>query len=166
MGWVGVSRAPFDSQDIRAFTSVPHFSTQAHQDRNPQGFIHDEHEANDNIDGYARPFTCCRRLRSSSPSVIHLPVDMLKSNSVVVRPRLVRARKPATLSNRRFLSTLRPDSSAPPLPLNGYSLTSGDVIPSIGLGTWRANEEEVGKAVKVVVLEELFDLKGNPNSLI
>lgn len=34
-------------------------------------------------------------------------------------------------------------------------LPSGDTIPSVGLGTWRASGEEVKKAVKVAVPVEL-----------
>jgi len=92
--------------------------------------------------------------------IIHFQVDMLKSSSVV-RPALAHATRTTTLSNRWIASVTGTDSSIPPPFVDGYTLPSGDTIPSVGLGTWRMSGEDTGKAVKVIP-EELFD-QGNPN---
>ena len=95
-------------------------------------------------------------------TIIRLQVDMLKSSSVV-RPALVHATRTTTLPNRWIASAAGTDPSTPsPPPVDGYTLSSGDTIPSVGLGTWRINEEDVGKAVKVTP-EMLLDQE-NPNS--
>ena len=96
-----------------------------------------------------------------SPSMIHLQVDILKLNSMVIRPGLVRTTRTTTLLTRRFSSTPEPEPSTPSSPTDGYKLPSGDTIPSVGLGTWRASEEDVRKAVKVLIPEESID-QGEP----
>jgi diketogulonate reductase-like aldo/keto reductase len=39
-----------------------------------------------------------------------------------------------------------------------FNLRTGDQIPAIGLGTWRAAEGDVGKAVRYALEEKLYDL--------
>lgn len=111
---------------------------------------------NDNIDDDARP-----SLAAVVVTTIQLQVNML-GLGFVVRPCLAHTTRTTTLSNRWIASAAGTDSSRPPLPVDGYTLSSGDVIPSVGLGTWRMSGEEAGRAVKVHS-EESFDGE-NPNS--
>lgn len=94
--------------------------------------------------------------------VIHLWANMLKLNSTIIRPSLMWTPRATALSERRFSSILEPESSTQPLPVDGYKLSSGDTIPSVGLGTWRVNGDDVGKAVKVGVPEGCLT-EENPN---
>ena len=74
---------------------------------------------------------------------------MLKLNSIG-RPGLVRSTGTRTPSGRRISSTTGTDPAPSPSPVDGYTLSSGDTIPSVGLRTWRLSEEDTGKAVKVI----------------
>ena len=175
MGWFGISRAPSDSESLRpttlrqlavCFRSVPYCAPPRQKSRRSTSLtlksLNDEHEVNDNTDDNTHTFTCRNRLRLLPPSMIHLRVDMLKLNSMVVRPGLVRTTRTTRLSNRRFSSTPEPESLTPLSPVDGYKLPSGDTIPSVGLGTWRASEEDVGKAVKVIMVPEESSYQGEP----
>jgi len=175
MGWFGISRAPSDSEPLRpttlrqlavCFRSVPYHAPPRQKSRRftlpTSKFPNDEREVNDNIDGNTHTFTCRSRLKLLPSSMIHPRVDMFKLNSMVIRPCLMRTTRITTLSNRRFSSTLESESSTPPLPVDGYKLPSGDTIPSVGLGTWRASEEDVGRAFKVAVVPEESFNQGEP----
>ena len=63
--------------------------------------------------------------------------------------RFVLATNRAGYSNRRLSSIARTGSLLLPQPVAGHVLSSGDTIPAVGLGTWRASDEDVGKAIKV-----------------
>jgi len=73
---------------------------------------------------------------------------MLKSNSVL-RLGLVRATRATAPSNRWISSTAGTEPPIPPSPM--YTLSSGDTIPPVGLGTWRISSEDAGKAVKAAL---------------
>lgn len=113
-----------------------------------------EHQVNDSIDidDHAPGIPVSRsRLRPPSSLMNHPRVDMLKFGSLVIQSRIVRTVRAVAPSNQRFSSSQGPE---PTIPSSGYTLPSGDTIPSVGLGTWRANGEEVGKAVKVSTPEQ------------
>jgi hypothetical protein len=164
-GWDGPVLAEPRLTLAVCFRSVPHYtSPRKKHGRNTfptLKFPNNEHEVNDKIDDNAHTFTRRSRSRSLSPSMIYPRIDMLKLNCMIIRPIFTRTTRTTTLSSRRFSSTPEPESSAPRSPVDGYKLSSGDSIPSVGLGTWRASEEDVGKAVKVVVPKGLPD-QGEP----
>ena len=75
---------------------------------------------------------------------------MLRLNSVA-RPGLARKARATTLSNRRISSTKGTGPSlSTSFGVEGYTLPSGDTVPSVGLGTWRMGGDDAGEAVKVV----------------
>ena len=82
---------------------------------------------------------------------------MLRLNST---PRLGLGRiiRTTTLSNSN--TTLVVTLSAG----GGYTLSSRDTIPPVGLKTWRSREEDIEKAIKVIS-EELLDQR-NPDGRI
>lgn len=169
MRWVGVGRTllsqfchsnklPPSSERYHAFISAPHLVRLTKAET--QKILYRRRAfrtLNRNIDDRdARP-----SLAVVVATIIRLQINMLKLSSVV-RPGLTHARRTTTLLNRWISSAAGTDSSIPPPPVDGYTLSSGDTIPSVGLGTWRISGEDVGSAVKVVS-EVLLD-RGNPDS--
>ena len=150
MGLVGVSRASFgvsSTLQARCLSFLLPFRTPRQAGIKNSGVSND---GNSQRQRWRAPG--CNQLPQLSRTycrIIHHCVNMLKLNSVIARPSLVRTASTSTPSGRRISSATGKDSPSSPSSIGVHTLSSGDTIPSVGLGTWRASGEDVGKAVKV-----------------